>query len=126
MTRVGENRSTSTLGHILVFRSVGTLRPLYQHLARDSVRSVSEQIASFLGRQITRNCPENRLHFPTRSEDLHQTPLRSSSIRLTPSTAAAPQYETTLTDVSFFQAHASWNIGRRDAGPRPRKKTISA
>jgi hypothetical protein len=38
----------------LVFRSVGTLRPLYEHLARESVLSVKvEQIASFLGRQIS-------------------------------------------------------------------------
>jgi hypothetical protein len=38
----------------LVFRSVGTLRPLHQHLARESVLSVkAEQIASFLGRQIS-------------------------------------------------------------------------
>src|ERR1700737_665421 len=38
----------------LVFRSVRTLRPLYQHLARESVLSVkAEQIASFLGRQIS-------------------------------------------------------------------------
>ena len=37
-----------------MFRSVGTLRPLYQHLARASVLSVkAEQIASFLGRQIS-------------------------------------------------------------------------
>src|SRR4029077_12331422 len=38
----------------LVFRSVGTLRPLYAHLARESVLSVkAEQIANFLGRQIS-------------------------------------------------------------------------
>ena len=38
----------------LVFRSVGTLRPLYEHLARESVLSVkAEQIANFLGRQIS-------------------------------------------------------------------------
>jgi len=35
-------------------RPVGTLRPLYEHLARESVLSVkAEQIANFLGRQIS-------------------------------------------------------------------------
>src|SRR5450432_4639543 len=38
----------------LVFRSAATLGPLYQQLTRESVLSVkAEQIATFLGRQIT-------------------------------------------------------------------------
>jgi len=38
----------------LVFRSAATLRPLYEQLTRQSVLSVkAEQIATFLGRQIT-------------------------------------------------------------------------
>src|SRR6266446_9577283 len=48
------NRPRPSPGQALVFRSVGTRRPLYQHLARASVLSVkAEQIASFLGRQIS-------------------------------------------------------------------------
>ena len=63
----------------LVFRSVGTLRPLYQHLARESVLSVkAEQIASFLGRQISpATGPGDRFSvFHSHQGDLHQTPLR--------------------------------------------------
>jgi hypothetical protein len=38
----------------LIFRSAATLKPLYEQLARESVLSVkAEQIATFLGRQIT-------------------------------------------------------------------------
>src|ERR1700730_5715528 len=60
-------------------RSVGTLRPLYRHLAREAVLSVkAEQIASFLGRQISPQLAQEigSSGFHSHRGDLHQTPLR--------------------------------------------------
>src|SRR5258708_6725285 len=91
----------------LVFRSVGTLRPLYQHLARESVLSVkAEQIASFLGRQISPQlAQEIGSQFSTRIEGTcikHR--FASSSIKMYDKYGCVLRIETTINDVSFFQA----------------------
>src|SRR5258708_36891618 len=91
----------------LVFRSVGTLRPLYQHLARESVLSVkAEQIASFLGRQISPQlAQEIGSQFSTRIEATcikHR--FASSSIKMYDKYCCVLRTATTINDVSFFQA----------------------
>src|SRR5262249_15366552 len=90
----------------LVFRSVATLRPLYQHLARESVLSVkAEQIASFLGRQISPQlAQEIGSQFSTRIEGTcikHR--FASSSIKMYDKYGCVLRIETTINDVSFFK-----------------------
>src|SRR5256714_10925832 len=67
----------------LVFRSVATLRPLYQHLARESVLSVGAERQGVADRQLSRPSdqpatgPGDRFSvFHSHRGDLHQTPLR--------------------------------------------------
>src|SRR5712672_716835 len=90
----------------LVFRSVGTLRPLYQHLARESVLSVkAEQIASFLGRQISPQlAQEIGSQFATRIEGTcvkHR--FGKSSIKIYDRFALVLRIEATTNDVSTFK-----------------------
>src|ERR1700732_2638197 len=107
----------------LVFRSVGTLRPLYQHLARESVLSVkAEQIASFLGRQISPQlAQEIGSQFSTRIEGTcikHR--FARSSIKMYDKDRCVLRIEPTINAVSFFKHHRKslpprrrgWNIGR--------------
>jgi hypothetical protein len=113
----------------LVFRSVGTLRPLYQHLARESVLSVkAEQIASFLGRQISPQlAQEIGSQFSTRIEGTcikHR--FASSSIKMYDKYGCVLRIETTINDVSFFKHHRK--VEHRQGPPTrvlaPVKKTI--
>jgi hypothetical protein len=91
-----------------VFRSVGTLRPLYQQLAGESVLSVkAEQVASFLGRQISPQlAQEIGSQFSPRIEGTcikHR--LASSSIKMYDKYGCVLRIETTINDVSFFKHH---------------------
>src|ERR1700730_3734521 len=113
----------------LVFRSVGTLKPLYQHLARESVLSVkAEQIASFLGRQISPQlAQEIGSQFSTRIEGIcikHR--FASSSIKMYDKYGCVLRIETTINDVSFFKHHRK--VEHRQGPPTrvlaPVKKTI--
>ena len=111
----------------LVFRSVATLRPLYEHLARKSVLSVkAEQIASFLGRQITPQLAQEigsqLLH--SHRGDLHQAPLRQvPRSRCTTSSAACSALRRQSTTSPSSSTTARWNTaGAADAGPRPRQE----
>jgi hypothetical protein len=92
----------------LVFRSAITLTPLYQQLARESVLSVkAEQIATFLGRQITPQlAQEVGSQFSTRIEGTcikHR--YGSSSIKMYDKFGCVLRIETTSNDVSFFKHH---------------------
>ena len=123
----------------LVFRSVGTLRPLYQHLARESVLSVkAEQIASFLGRQISPQlAQEIGSQFSTRIEGTcikHR--FAGSSIKMYDKYGCVLRIETTINDVSFFNHHRKslpprrrgWNIGRgrrRGSSPPSRRPSTA-
>ena len=113
----------------LVFRSVATLRPLYQHLARESVLSVkAEHIASFLGRQISPQlAQEIGSQFSTRIEGTcikHR--FASSSIKMYDKHGCVLRIETTINDVSFFKHHRK--VEHRQGPPTrvlaPVKKTI--
>jgi len=123
------NRPRPSPGQALVFRSVGTLRPLYQHLARESVLSVkAEQIASFLGRQISPQlAQEIGSQFSTRIEGTcikHR--FASSSIKMYDKYGCVLRIETTINDVSFFKHHRK--VEHRQGPPTrvlaPVKKTI--
>jgi hypothetical protein len=92
----------------LVFRSATTLKPLYEQLARESVLSVkAEQIATFLGRQITPQlAQEIGSQFSTRIEGTcikHR--FGSSSIKMYDKFGSVLRIETTTNDVSFFKHH---------------------
>src|SRR5947209_6214901 len=109
----------------LVFRSVGTLRPLYQHLARESVLSVKAD------RQLSRPSdqpatgPGDRFSvFHSHRGDLHQTPLRQfldqdvRQVRL-----RAPHRDDNQRRL-LLQAppQGGTSAGAADAGPRPRQE----
>src|SRR6266404_1307440 len=92
----------------LVFRSAATLKPLYDQLARESVLSVrAEQIATFLGRQITPQlAQELGSQFSTRIEGTcikHR--FGNSSIKMYDKFGCVLRIETTANDVSFFKHH---------------------
>lgn len=92
----------------LVFRSAETLKPLYDQLARESVLSVkAEQIATFLGRQITPQlAQELGSQFSTRIEGTcikHR--FGSASIKMYDKFGRVLRIETTANDVSFFKHH---------------------
>jgi hypothetical protein len=92
----------------LVFRSATTLGPLDEQLARESVLSVrAEQIATFLGRQITPQlAQEPGSRFSTRIE---RTCIKhrfgDASIKLYDKFGQILRIETTTNDVSFFKHH---------------------
>jgi hypothetical protein len=92
----------------LAFRSTATLAPLYEQLIRQSVLSVkAEQVANFLGRQITPLlAQEIGSQFSTRVEG---TCLKhhfgKSSIKMYDKHGIVLRIETTTNDVSSFKHH---------------------
>ncbi len=113
----------------LVFRSASTLQPLYEQLARESVLSVkAEQIATFLGRQITPQlAQEIGSQFSTRIEGTcikHR--FGASSIKMYDKFGCVLRIETTTNDVSFFKHHRK--VEHRQGPPTralaPVKKSI--
>ena len=113
----------------LVFRSTATLGPLYEQLTRESVLSVkAEQIATFLGRQITPQlAQEVGSQFSTRIEGTcikHR--FGSASIKMYDKFGCVLRIETTTNDVSFFKHHRK--VEHRQGPPSrtlaPVKKTI--
>ena len=113
----------------LVFRSTATLGPLYHQLIRETVLSVkAEQIATFLGRQITPLlAQEIGSQFSTRIEGTcvkHR--FGKSSIKMYDKCGIVLRIETTTNDVSFFKHHR--RVEHRQGPPTralaPVKKTI--
>ena len=113
----------------LAFRSTTTLGPLYEQLVRQSVLTVkAEQVASFLGRQITPQLgQEVGSQFSTRIEGTcikHH--FGKASIKMYDKRGTVLRIETTANDVSFFKHHRK--VEHRE-GPATRelapvKKTI--
>jgi len=92
----------------LVFRSATTLGPPYEQLAREAVLSAkAEQIATFLGRQITPQlAQELGSQFATRIEGTcikHR--FGDASIKMHDKFGQILRIETTTNDVSFFKHH---------------------
>ena len=113
----------------LVFRSTTTLGPLYGQLVRESVLSVkAEQVASFLGRQITPQLAQQiGSQFSTRIEGTcvkHR--FGKSSIKMYDKCGIVLRIETTTNDVSFFKHHRK--VEHRNGPPTrelaPVKKSI--
>jgi len=113
----------------LAFCSTMTLGPLYDQLVRQSVLSVrAEQIASFLGRQITPQlAQEIGSQFSTRIEGTcikHR--FGKASIKMYDKCGIVLRIETTTNDVSFFKHHRK--VEHRDGPPTrelaPVKKSI--
>jgi len=113
----------------LVFRSATTLGPLYGQLIRETVLSVkAEQIATFLGRQITPMlAQEIGSQFSTRIEGTcvkHR--FGKCSIKMYDKHGIVLRIETTTNDVSFFKHHrkVEHRSGPPTRGLAPVKKTI--
>jgi DNA-binding MarR family transcriptional regulator len=113
----------------LVFRSTAMLGPLYEQLTRQSVLSVkAEQIATFLGRQITPQlAQELGSQFSTRIEGTcikHR--FGDASIKMYDKFGQILRIETTTNDVSFFKHHrkVEHRQGPPTRGLAPVKKTI--
>jgi len=92
----------------LVFRSTSTLGPLYEQLVRQSVLDVkAEQVATFLGRQITPLlAQEIGSQFSTRIEGTcikHR--FGKCTIKMYDKHGIVLRIETTTNDVSFFKHH---------------------
>src|SRR5580692_11473340 len=92
----------------LAFRSTVTLGPLYEQLVRQSVLNVkAEQVATFLGRQITPSlAQEIGSQFATRIEGTcikHR--FGKCSIKMYDKHGIVLRIETTTNDVSFFKHH---------------------
>ena len=113
----------------LVFRSAATLGPLYEQLTRESVLSVkAEQVASFLGRQITPQlAQELGSQFSTRIEGTcikHR--FGHASVKMYDKFGCVLRIETTTNDVSFFKHHRK--VEHRQGPPTralaPVKKSI--
>jgi hypothetical protein len=113
----------------LAFRSTITLGPLYEQLIRQTVLNVkAEQIATFLGRQITPLlAQEIGSQFSTRIEGTcvkHR--FGKCSIKMYDKCGIVLRIETTANDVSFFKHHRK--VEHRDRPPTrgiaPVKKTI--
>ena len=113
----------------LVFRSTATLGPLYEQLVRQSVLSVkAEQVATFLGRQITPLlAQEIGSQFSTRIEGTcikHR--FGKCSIKMYDKYGIVLRIETTTNDVSFFKHHRK--VEHRQGPPTrelaPVKKSI--
>ena len=104
----------------LAFRSATTLGPLYEQLIPELVLSVkAEQIATFLGRQITTElAQELGSRFSTRIEGTcikHR--FGSASIKMYDKFGRVLRIETTTNDVSFFKHHRK--VEHRDGPPTP-------
>ena len=102
----------------LAFRSTATLGPLYQQLIRQSVLSVkAEQVATFLGRQITPQlAQEIGSQFSTRIEGTcikHR--FGKSTIKMYDKAGIVLRIETTSNDVSFFKHHRK--VEHRNGAP---------
>jgi hypothetical protein len=113
----------------IVFRSAATLAPLYEQLIRESVLSVkAEQIATFLGRQITPQlAQEIGNQFSTRIEGTcikHR--YGSSAIKMYDKFGIVLRIEIVANDVSFFKHHrkVEHRNGPSTFGLAPVKKTI--
>jgi hypothetical protein len=113
----------------LAFRSRATLGPLYDQLIRETVLSVkAEQVASFLGRQITPQlAQEIGSQFSTRIEGTcvkHR--FGKASIKMYDKFGIVLRIETTTNDVSCFKHHRK--VEHRDGPPTrglaPVKKSI--
>jgi hypothetical protein len=113
----------------LAFRSRSTLGPLYDQLIRETVLSVkAEQVAHFLGRQITPQlAQEIGSQFSTRIEGTclkHR--FGRASIKMYDKFGIVLRIETTANDVSFFKHHRK--VEHRDGPPTralaPVKKSI--
>ena len=113
----------------LAFRSTATLGPLYEQLIRQTVLNVkAEQVACFLGRQITPLlAQEIGSQFSTRIEGTcikHR--FGKCSIKMYDKHGIVLRIETTTNDVSFFKHHRK--VEHRDRPPTrgiaPIKKTI--
>ena len=92
----------------MVFRSATTLKPLYEQLARESVLSVkAEQIATFLGRQITAQLAQEV--WSQHSTRIEGTCIKhrhdAASIKMYDKFGSVLRVETTTTNVSFFKHH---------------------
>ena len=113
----------------LAFRSAATLGPLYEQLVRQSVLNVkAEQVATFLGRQITPSlAQEIGSQFATRIEG---TCIRhrfgKCSIKMYDKHGIVLRIETTTNDVSFFKHHRRVEHRKGPAGRElaPVKKSI--
>jgi hypothetical protein len=106
-----------------IFRSAATLKPLYEQLARESVLSVkAEQIATFLGRQISPQlAQEVGSQFSTRIEGTcikHR--YGASSIKMYDKFGSVLRIETTINDVSFFRHHRKVEHRQRPPTRDPR------
>src|ERR1700677_4123845 len=102
----------------LAFRSRASLSPLYDQLIRETVLSVkAEQVANFLGRQITPQlAQEIGSQFSTRIEGTcvkHR--FGKASIKMYDKAAIVLRIETTTNDVSFFKHHRK--VEHRDGSP---------
>jgi hypothetical protein len=113
----------------LAFRSTTSLGPLYEQLIRETVLSVkAEQIATFLGRQITPLlAQEIGSRFSTRIEGTcvkHR--FGKCSIKMYDKCGIVLRIETTTNDVSFFKHHrkVEHRNGPPTRGIAPLKKTI--
>jgi len=113
----------------LAFRSTTSLNPLYEQLIRETVLSVkAEQIATFLGRQITPLlAQEIGSQFSTRIEGTcvkHR--FGKCSIKMYDKCGIVLRIETTTNDVSFFKHHrkVEHRNGPPTRGIAPVKKTI--
>jgi hypothetical protein len=113
----------------LAFRSTATLGPLYEQFIRQSVLTVkAEQVATFLGRQITSQlAQEIGSQFSTRFEGTcvkHR--FGKSSIKMYDKSGIVLRIETTANDVSFFKHHRK--LEHRNGPPTrelaPVKKSI--
>jgi hypothetical protein len=103
----------------LAFRSTATLGPLYEQLVRQSVLSVkAEQVATFLGRQITPLlAQEVGSQFSTRIEGTcFKHRFGKCSIKMYDKHGIVLRIETTSNDVSFFKHHRK--------GPTPAKAGV--
>jgi len=92
----------------LVFRSAATLDPLYDQLVRQSVLNVkAEQVATFLGRQITPLlAQEIGSQFSTRiAGTCIKHRFGKCSIKMYDKHGIVLRIETTTNDVSFFKHH---------------------
>jgi hypothetical protein len=115
----------------LAFRSPATFGSLYEQLIRQSVLGVkAEQVASFLGRHITRQlAQEIGSGFFTRIEGTRaKRRFGESSTKLHEKCGVVSRIETTTNNVSFSSNTERWNIGtaRRPGNSLPSRRPSTA